>query len=98
MQSHTDELHLLPALPDALPEGAVRGLLARGGFEAGLVWQGGALASAELVSRPGRRARVRTAGEVRVLCEGRPVEAVRPEAGVVEFGTAPGGRCRIAPV
>ncbi|HZG02219.1 MAG TPA: glycoside hydrolase family 95 protein [Streptomyces sp.] len=90
VQSHADGLHLLPALPPALPDGSVRGLLARGGFEVSLAWRGGALAGAELTSRAGHRARVRTAGEVRVSCGGRPVEAVRPEAGVVEFDTAAG--------
>ncbi|GAA2403071.1 glycoside hydrolase family 95 protein [Streptomyces glaucosporus] len=97
VQSHAGEVHLLPALPPALPEGSVRGLLARGGFEVGVTWRGGALAGAELVSRGGRRARVRTAGEVRVLHDGRPVETVRPEAGVVEFGTVAGGVYRLLP-
>ncbi|MGK5450845.1 glycoside hydrolase family 95 protein [Streptomyces radiopugnans] len=90
VQSHTGEIHLLPALPPALPEGSVRGLLARGGFEVALTWRGGALAGAELLSRAGRRARVRTAGEVAVSCDGRPVESVRPEDGVAEFETAAG--------
>ncbi|GAA2423498.1 glycoside hydrolase family 95 protein [Streptomyces macrosporus] len=96
-QSHADEIHLLPALPPALPEGSVRGLLARGGFEVGVAWRGGALVGADLVSRGGRRARVRAAGEVRVLRDGRPVETVRPEAGVVEFDTVAGGAYRLLP-
>jgi alpha-L-fucosidase 2 len=97
VQSHTGEIHLLPALPGALPDGEVRGLLARGGFEVGVVWRGGALAGAELLSRAGLRARVRTAREVEVSCGGRPVETVRPEAGVVEFETAAGSVYRLVP-
>ncbi|WP_302851961.1 hypothetical protein [Streptomyces sp. CNQ085] len=41
---------------------------------------------------------MRTAGEGAVSCEGRPVETVRPEAGIVEFETAPGHVHRLSPV
>ncbi|MCA0755127.1 glycoside hydrolase family 95 protein [Paenibacillus sp. N4] len=50
LQSHEGVIRLLPALPDAWPEGEVSGLRARGGFEIGMSWQGGKLASVEVLS------------------------------------------------
>ncbi|HEV7993933.1 MAG TPA: glycoside hydrolase family 95 protein [Gemmatimonadaceae bacterium] len=59
LQSHTGEIHLLPALPSAWPTGRVRGLRARGGVEVSMDWKDGALSSATLVSRLGGKIRVR---------------------------------------
>ncbi len=53
LQSQNGELHLLPALPDAWPEGSVRGLRARGGFTVAMTWAGGRLRAAEVRSDRG---------------------------------------------
>jgi alpha-L-fucosidase 2 len=59
------EIELLPALPDAWPTGAVRGLRARGGFTVAIAWQDGRLASAEIHTARGGRTIVRYGREVR---------------------------------
>ncbi len=43
VQSHTDQIELLPALPAAWPNGRVSGLKAQGGIEVGVEWADGDL-------------------------------------------------------
>lgn len=59
LQSPAGELRLLPALPAAWSEGAVRGLRARGGYEVDLNWRGGQLVSAKVRAAAGGAVTVR---------------------------------------
>ena len=43
VQSHGDEIVVLPALPEAWPDGEVRGLRCRGQIEIDMVWRSGSL-------------------------------------------------------
>ena len=51
LQSYRGELHRLPALPAAWPEGRVSGLRARGGVTVAMAWRAGELVEATLQGR-----------------------------------------------
>ncbi|HZI54819.1 MAG TPA: glycoside hydrolase N-terminal domain-containing protein, partial [Chitinophagaceae bacterium] len=60
LQSQGGEIYLLPALPDAWKQGAVKGLIARGGYVVSINWNNGKLSSASLFSKQGGECTVRT--------------------------------------
>lgn len=59
IQSHLGELHVLPALPAALPVGKVSGLIARGAFEVDMSWENGKLKSLNIISKAGNKCHIR---------------------------------------
>ncbi len=59
LQSHLGEVHLLPALPSAWKEGAVKGLKARGGFTVDMQWAEGKLNNAMITASTDGTCRIR---------------------------------------
>jgi len=59
IQSHMSYIDLLPALPDALENGSISGVCARGAFELSFKWKNGALLEVEVLSKAGRRCNLR---------------------------------------
>jgi alpha-L-fucosidase 2 len=59
LQSQGEALHLLPALPEAWPDGDVSGLCARGGFQVAIRWRSNRLVSATISSKQSASCKVR---------------------------------------
>ena len=60
LQSHQNEIHLLPALPQEWEEGKVKGLRARGGFRVDMEWQDNQLTVVTITANSSGICRIRT--------------------------------------
>lgn len=73
MQSHLDEIDLLPALPKAWPAGTVTGLRARGGFKVDVAWKDGVVTTYRITAPTARLVKVRVNGTVKTVTAARNV-------------------------
>jgi alpha-L-fucosidase 2 len=91
VQSHEGYIQLLPALPDELGNGEVKGLVTRGGFVIDLKWDNGSLQSLVIHSRLGGNCRIKVNGnltgrDVRLqLAEGANPNPLLAEPDLVPF-------------
>ena len=65
LQSHDGDLHLLPAIPDNWKKGAVKGLIARGGFVVDMSWENGKIMYLKIQSKLGGNCRIRIHGKLK---------------------------------
>lgn len=85
LQSHEEEINLLPALPKAWPNGSVRGLRARGGFQVDMKWKDGRLNQASIYAERDTLCRVRCQAPAKVTSQETPLSVSSPEKGTIEF-------------
>lgn len=87
LQSYDGYMYILPALPDALPNGSVKGLKARGGFEVDIDWKNSKLTKLTVKSALGGNARIKVAKDMVLVASGasatkslslKPAEGVNP--------------------
>ena len=96
LQSHENELHLLPAIPTVWKQGEVKGLKARGGFEVNLSWDNSKLRAGSIKSLAGNMCTIRSA--VPVKAEGVKSKTVKTEYGyVITFPTVQDKVYRLIP-
>lgn len=60
LQSHDGAIHILPALPELWKKGNVKGLMARGGFEVSMNWNGNEVEKVSILSKLGGNMRLRS--------------------------------------
>ncbi|NCB93539.1 MAG: glycoside hydrolase family 95 protein [Clostridia bacterium] len=90
LQSHLDEMFLLPALPESWKCGKVTGLCAEGGFVIDMEWEEHRLEEAVLLSNSGQTAKIRSHGKLRIECDGKPVAYENDDKGRYIFKTSRG--------
>lgn len=94
LQSHTDTLQLLPALPSVWADGHMNGLRAIGKFEVDQTWKEGRLTKAVIKSLGGRACVVNYAGIADRLitdAEGNEVKVEVVGTNTISFPTVEGG-------
>ena len=67
LQSHTGEIQLLPALPQAWQNGKASGLMARGNFTVDIEWKDGKVVNYRITSPERREVKVRVNGQLKTM-------------------------------
>jgi len=96
VQSHRDVITLLPALPQAWPDGKATGLRLRGGYTLDISWQGGKLKEALLRASADGECRVRSSCSFTVADEDGEAETSLRGDGVICFPALAGRSYRLS--
>ncbi|MGO4693479.1 glycoside hydrolase N-terminal domain-containing protein [Paenibacillus sp. 2TAB26] len=97
LQCHAGSLHVLPALPEAWPDGEVTGLRARGGFEVDIRWSSGLLVEARLRAAAANSCVVQSSIPLIVREDGHEVKDVISNEGLVSWMASAGSEYVLSP-
>lgn len=100
MQSHAGYVSILPALPDELPSGTVRGLVAEGNFVVDFDWADKSMTSLEITSRSGNRLSLKSGvvSQIIDVTTGAQVSEISQDLnGAISFDTNAGHTYQIIP-
>lgn len=98
LQSHEDEIHLLPALPKAWAQGMIKGICARGGFTLDFEWDQMKISEGVVCSKKGNTCRIRSSVPMMVKKDGESVTvAYEDNEEVIIFDTEPGKSYVLSP-
>ena len=91
LQSHEGYIELLPALPDTWRKGHYEGLVARGNFVIGVLWDEGHIQRATVFSRKGQPCRLMYKGKGTITVKRSDGQRVRSHIsnGILSFPTEP---------
>lgn len=90
LQSHLDEMFILPAIPDAWSDGKISGLCAEQGFVWDLEWREHRLVKGTLYSKAGKEAVIRSEYELKITVDEQEVAYVKDQRGRYVFATEVG--------
>lgn len=91
LQSHTENIHLLPALPPEWSEGEVKGLMARGAVAVDLKWNSGKLTYARLTPKYDTVLKVKTVNaEIKRAAADNTDVTFESKGGIVELSAKAG--------
>jgi len=77
VQSYDGSIFLLPAWPDELPNGEVKGLVTRGGFIIDMSWKNRELTELKVSSTLGGNCRIRITNRSKIYLKGKPLKKAK---------------------
>ncbi len=95
LQSHMNEIHVLPSIPKEWKNGKVRGLRAKGGFELEINWNENKLKHSKIKSLNGNLCTIRTAIPVEITSGNETIKTKQLGATVYQFETEKGKEYRL---
>lgn len=95
LQSHTDAIQLLPALPKTFANGTIKGICARNGFHIDLTWANHQLVKSTITSTLGNECRIRPGKKIKIYEQGKEKKVTKEGNETYVFNTEMGQRYTI---